>query len=152
MNYLAIPLWHTSSYGYYIKDLVARAKADNAPIDAIYERDGKWATLSEVSNIDMLQSIKKRLKRDHGYPPDFVDIEALELIMIIDDRLQELSHHAARVEAGKAIAAQLVYTEMVELFDWILPEQYERLENLKAAYPEIWQRVNRDEAEEQVGI
>jgi len=36
------------SMPYYIKDRQKEALADNAPITAIYKRDGKWDTFEEI--------------------------------------------------------------------------------------------------------
>ena len=38
------------SFEYYIRDQQELALQDNAPLDAIYKRDGKWRTYSEVEN------------------------------------------------------------------------------------------------------
>jgi hypothetical protein len=38
------------SYEYYVEAQVARAKADGAPPTALYERDGKWVTFSDLKS------------------------------------------------------------------------------------------------------
>lgn len=41
------------SYDYYIDNQCRLAKEDNAPANAIYERDGKWRTTDDVTSPDM---------------------------------------------------------------------------------------------------
>ncbi len=58
------------SYNYYIEDQIAKAKATNAPEDAIYEKmaeDGsgptdEWARFSEVTNQDTKMKIERLLE------------------------------------------------------------------------------------------
>lgn len=55
MDYKYIRAWgaYMGSFDYYVNDQVAQARKDNAPEDAIYCRDGKWATFSGVKNEDL---------------------------------------------------------------------------------------------------
>lgn len=45
------------SYAYYIEGEVERAMADNAPANAIYQRDGKWYTLDDIKSDDTRQEV-----------------------------------------------------------------------------------------------
>lgn len=47
-EYHAIALWGQmmQSFRYYIQSEQAKAAAQNAPLDAIYEREGVWKTVS----------------------------------------------------------------------------------------------------------
>lgn len=49
-DYLHIVAWGRSlhSGGYYIKLEQEKAAADGAPLDVIYERDGKWVRVTEL--------------------------------------------------------------------------------------------------------
>ena len=51
-DYKCIAIWGNimGSYGYYIKDQQAKAAKSNAPLLAIYERDGVWTTADQVEN------------------------------------------------------------------------------------------------------
>jgi len=50
-EYKAIELWgkQLGSYQYYIKDQQEQALMDHAPLDALYERDGKWTTVRDLA-------------------------------------------------------------------------------------------------------
>lgn len=49
-EYRAIAMWgrQLGSYQYYIDNEQAKAARENAPIDALYERDGKWVCVSDL--------------------------------------------------------------------------------------------------------
>ncbi len=51
-DYKHIRAWgeYMGSFEYYIKQQQEKAAEDNAPIDAIYEREGRWFRFSEVVN------------------------------------------------------------------------------------------------------
>tara|TARA_R100000656_G_scaffold46716_1_gene38022 strand:- start:324 stop:560 length:237 start_codon:yes stop_codon:yes gene_type:complete len=52
-NYPTVQAWHTltGSHSYYVKNMVAQAQLDKAPIDATYKNnDGKWVKLRDVEN------------------------------------------------------------------------------------------------------
>lgn len=51
-KYLSIVAWGQmmGSFSPYINDQVAQAIRDDAPAGATYERDGKWSTLSDITN------------------------------------------------------------------------------------------------------
>ena len=50
-EYKAIEYWGQmlGSMSYYIKTEQSRASRANAPLDAIYERDGVWRTINECA-------------------------------------------------------------------------------------------------------
>lgn len=50
-DYFATDVWHrsTGSFDYYIKRMQEKAFADNAPLDALFERDGKWTCVSDLA-------------------------------------------------------------------------------------------------------
>tara|TARA_R100000656_G_scaffold41714_2_gene34763 strand:+ start:447 stop:710 length:264 start_codon:yes stop_codon:yes gene_type:complete len=52
-NYPTIQAWHilTGSLAYYVDNMVRKAQAENAPLDATYKNnDGKWVRLRDVEN------------------------------------------------------------------------------------------------------
>lgn len=51
-SYPSIRAWgaYMGSFDYYIQNEIANAKRVKAPEDAIYERDGKWIRLSDVTS------------------------------------------------------------------------------------------------------
>jgi hypothetical protein len=56
-DYPLIRLWHetTGSFAYYIDDLVAQARASNAPQTAIYRsQDKTWRTIDDVTNLETI--------------------------------------------------------------------------------------------------
>ncbi len=59
-QYEAIRFWGESlgSFDYYIKHQQIKAAASNAPILAIYERDGEWQTLDQVKNERLISEAK----------------------------------------------------------------------------------------------
>lgn len=50
-DYVATAVWHrtTGSFDYYIKRMQEKAHAANAPLDALFERDGKWTCVSDLA-------------------------------------------------------------------------------------------------------
>lgn len=50
-DYLAIAVWgkRLGSFIYYIRGEQERALRDNAPIDALFERDGQWTCVSDLA-------------------------------------------------------------------------------------------------------
>ncbi len=50
-DYVATDVWHrtTGSLQYYITRMQEKAFADNAPLDALFERDGKWTCVSDLA-------------------------------------------------------------------------------------------------------
>lgn len=54
MDYKYIRAWGImmGSFEYYINGEIQKAKDDNAPTDAIYKKDGVWATFSEIKSED----------------------------------------------------------------------------------------------------
>jgi hypothetical protein len=59
-DYPLIRLWHetTGSMPYYIEDLVARARADDAPPTAIYQgQDKVWRTIDQVTNLETIHRL-----------------------------------------------------------------------------------------------
>lgn len=49
--YKALALWghQLGSYAYYIEGEQRKAAKMNAPLDALFERDGKWVCMSDLS-------------------------------------------------------------------------------------------------------
>ncbi len=49
LNYIYIQAWGRmmQSYPYYITDQIKLARADNAPVTAIYKREGKWRCIED---------------------------------------------------------------------------------------------------------
>ncbi len=66
-DYVAIQLWgsQTGSFAYYIEAQQEKAALAQAPVDALYERDGKWTCVSD-------------LKADHPFRASYA--EALKRI------------------------------------------------------------------------
>lgn len=60
-DYKYIRQWgkELQSFDYYIENQQAQAAADNAPLDAIYERDGKWVCLSELKNRELAERLQR---------------------------------------------------------------------------------------------
>lgn len=60
-EYRHIQVWgeRLGSHRDYIHDQQVQASEDNAPLDAIYKRDGKWQTARDVSNPDALADFKR---------------------------------------------------------------------------------------------
>lgn len=49
-DYFATDVWHrtTGSMQYYITDMQNKALKDEAPLDALFIRDGKWVCVSDL--------------------------------------------------------------------------------------------------------
>lgn len=50
-DYIAIRLWgkNLGSFSYYIRTEQEKAARMGAPLDALYERDGKWKCVSDLA-------------------------------------------------------------------------------------------------------
>lgn len=50
-DYKAIAMWgkQLGSFAYYIKREQKKAAKTNAPVDSLYERDGEWTCVSNLS-------------------------------------------------------------------------------------------------------
>ena len=81
-DYVFIRLWgiNAGSFTYYIDTVQAKARRDDAPWDAVYERDGHWFTIGDVTNIITLHHLEG-LAKSRGLGGDEV-----------------LEHLAARIE------------------------------------------------------
>ena len=49
-EYIATAKWHSStgSFAYYVKAMQEKAARDNAPLDALYLKDGVWVCVSDL--------------------------------------------------------------------------------------------------------
>lgn len=56
-DYPYIRPWHSGSGYGYVNELIAKARATNAPQDAIYERDGVWATVDGIRSDEARERI-----------------------------------------------------------------------------------------------
>ena len=67
-DYKHIALWGTmmGSFPEYISGQQDEAAEDNAPLDAIYKREGKWEVFSEVTNADTLEYFAQRGLKQEG--------------------------------------------------------------------------------------
>ena len=67
MDYIYIRAWHkmTGSYQYYIDGMVAKARQDSAPENAIYYDDftHKWMTLDDVASSNTRARVTAFAKR-----------------------------------------------------------------------------------------
>jgi len=61
-NYPTVKAWHilTGSHGFYVKDQVAQAQLDNAPVDATFKtQGGVWVELHNVENKKFAEEVWK---------------------------------------------------------------------------------------------
>ena len=58
-EYKTIAAWGRmlGSNGSYVNQQINRAKEDNAPATAIYERDGEWSTIADIESRDTLRAL-----------------------------------------------------------------------------------------------
>ncbi len=62
-DYKMIRTWGKlmGSYQYYIDIQVKKAISDNAPFNATYKRNGKWRTVNDIENTDLLKRLVNTL-------------------------------------------------------------------------------------------
>ena len=67
-DYVWIARWgyHLGSFEYYIKDQQDLVAAEDAPLNAIYKRDGVWHTVDDVVNPETRRSFESRYDECRG--------------------------------------------------------------------------------------
>jgi len=70
-KYQAIRIWgqHIGSYEYFIENEQAKAEASDAPLSAIYRREGAntWTTIADIENANISASIFTKLLEYYAY-------------------------------------------------------------------------------------
>ena len=68
-KYQLIRIWgqDIGSFDYFIENEQAKAESDNAPLEAIYQRDGYWVTIHDVQNDGRKRTILGKLLEYYAY-------------------------------------------------------------------------------------
>ena len=68
-QYQQISMWGKGlgSFGHVIENEQATAESENAPLGAIYQRDGQWVTIHDVNNKDVRRTVLRKLLEYYAY-------------------------------------------------------------------------------------
>ncbi|MCK5602376.1 hypothetical protein KAR91_10915 [Candidatus Pacearchaeota archaeon] len=95
-EYLCIVAWgrRLQSFDYYIRAQQEKAAVEEAPLTAIYERDGVWSTADEIKDPSLRKLILGNLydEEKHGQYETRYDVES--------DRWDRLPRVCAAISAG----------------------------------------------------
>ena len=130
-KYQLIRIWgqELGSFGYFIENEQAKAESDNAPLEAIYQRDGQWVTIHDVNNKDVRRRVLNKLLEYYAHHETADKREAWEKAkpkVIVIDR------HPDQIE----IAKQFVNQHRYSVDAWT-----PKLERPTASYDEVYQKI-----------
>ncbi len=109
-KYQLIRIWgqELGSFDYFIENEQAKAESDNAPLEAIYQRDGQWMTIHDVNNKDVRRTVLGKLLEYYAYHETADKREAWEKAkpkVIVIDR-----QRPAQIEIAKQFVNQHRYS------------------------------------------